>query len=350
MPQPTAIDLYAGAGGATQGLRDAGYNVLGAVENDEVAAKSYAANHQHVHLWTQDIRTLKATDVMRVLKIKRGDLSLLKACPPCQGFSSLAEGRAVIDEERNDLVLHTIRFVRALQPKTVLLENVPGLGRDERASILMEGLRRLGYTSRQYAVNALDYDVPQRRKRLIIVAARGLRTRLPDDLKPATVSEIPATVGSTFRALAAQQVADDALDRHRTLTAKTRRRVEAVPINGTRFDLPEDLQLDCHRKLGKSRSASGSYGRLRADEPAPTMTTRCTTPACGSFIHPTEHRGITLREAATLQTFPLNYTFYGYYDQIERQIGNAVPVRMAAALGLLVRNIRPGTDRTSITF
>lgn len=344
MPAPTAIDLYAGAGGATCGLREAGYKVLGAVENDAVAAKSYAANHDDVRLWTQDIRTLKATEVLRALELERGELSLLKACPPCQGFSSLAEGRAEVDEERNDLVLHTIRFVRALRPKAVMLENVPGLGRDERAATLMTALRGLGYATQQYAVNAVDYGVPQRRKRLIIVAARGLRTRLPRDLRSETAPKSPATVGSAFAALAAHQGAHDTLDRHRNLSDKTRRRVEAVPINGTRFDLPEDLRLDCHVKLGMSRSAAGSYGRLRADEPAPTMTTRCTTPACGSFIHPTEHRGITLREAATLQTFPHDYTFHGYYDQIERQIGNAVPVRMAAALGQIVRRISDGRD------
>lgn len=86
-------------------------------------------------------------------------------------------------------------------------------------------------------------------------------------------------------------------------------------------------------------SATGSYGRPRLDEPAPTMTTKCTTPACGSFIHPTEHRGITLREAATLQNIPANYTFFGTYGQIERQIGNAVPVKMAAALGTLVASV-----------
>lgn len=342
VPTPTAIDLYAGAGGATRGLRDAGYKVLGAVENDCVAAKSYTANHADVKLWTQDIRTLKATEVLRTLNLKRGELSLLKACPPCQGFSSLAEGRADVDEERNDLVLHTIRFVRALQPKTVMLENVPGLGRDQRASTLMGALRGLGYATKQYAVNAADYGVPQRRKRLIIIAARGLRTHLPEDLKPKTNQKVQSTVGAAFKALAAEQAADDALDRHRNLSDKTKRRVEAVPVNGTRFDLPEDLRLDCHVKLGRSRSATGSYGRLRADEPAPTMTTRCTTPACGSFIHPTEHRGITLREAATLQTFPHDYEFHGYYDQIERQIGNAVPVRMAAALGQIVWELTSG--------
>lgn len=134
----------------------------------------------------------------------------------------------------------------------------------------------------------------------------------------------------------------DPLDAHRKPTGQVLERIKAVPVNGTRFDLPPELQLACHKKLagGKERrSASTAYGRLRLDEPAPTMTTRCTTPACGRFIHPTEHRGITLREAAILQTFPVTYQFSGHYGAIERQIGNAVPVQMAKALGFVVASV-----------
>ncbi|CAD5140643.1 protein of unknown function [Microbacterium sp. Nx66] len=126
---------------------------------------------------------------------------------------------------------------------------------------------------------------------------------------------------------------------------------QAVRINGTRFDLPEDLQLDCHKRLVDDkgharRTATGSYGRVRSGEPAPTMTTRCTTPACGAFIHPVQDRGISLREAAAFQTFPATYTWLGSYGSVERQIGNAVPVWMAESLGrsvldLLNGNIRP---------
>lgn len=271
-----------------------------------------------------------------------GDLTLLKACPPCQGFSTLAEGRAVVDEHRNDLVLHTIRFVRAFQPRTVLLENVPGLGRDERAGRLLRALKGLGYASRQYKVNAVEFGVPQRRKRLIILARRGLRSALPDSLLPAAnqAASPDVSVGTAFAELAAAMETGDILNRGRTLSDKVRRRVAAVPVGGSRFDLPEELRLECHKRLdATSRSATGSYGRLRLDEPAPTMTTRCTTPASGSFIHPTENRGITLREAATLQTFPPTYKFSGHYGEIERQIGNAVPVRMAAALGGVVASL-----------
>lgn len=337
----TALDLFAGAGGATQGLRDAGFDVLGAVENDPAAAESYRLNHPDVRLWTDDIRRVTATSMRRDLNVGEGELTVLKACPPCQGFSTLAKGRVTANEKQNDLVLHTVRFVRTLRPQTVLLENVPGLGLDARASRLIEGLRALGYVARLYPVNAVEFGVPQRRKRLIILARRGLRSVLPEELSPVGLEggEAPTpSVGTAFEQLAKAMDPSDPLNRRRTLSDTVQRRVEAVPVGGTRFDLPEDLRLECHNRL-RARNATGSYGRLRLDEPAPTITTRCTTPACGSFIHPTEHRGITLREAATLQTFPVTYRFSGHYGEIERQIGNAVPVKMAAELGRIVSNL-----------
>lgn len=336
----TAIDLFAGAGGATQGLKDAGFRVLGAVENNSAAASSYALNHGEVELWAGDIRRVAASSMRARLGLKRGDLTLLKACPPCQGFSTLAEGRVTVDEHQNDLVIDTLRFVRALRPRAVMLENVPGLGRDMRARVMLDALSKAGYVARQYSVNAAQFGVPQRRKRLIILALRGKRQQLPETL-PADGLDCPTTVRSAFDELAEAlgPCPTDPLNVSRSLSPRVADRVRAVPVNGNRFDLPPEHQLDCHKRAGAGRNATAAYGRLKADKPAPTMTTRCTTPACGSFIHPTEDRGITLREAATLQTFPFDYRFSGSYGEIERQIGNAVPIRMAAALGEVVRSL-----------
>jgi len=331
--RPTAIDLFSGAGGATQGLVDAGFSVIGAVEFDSIASESYRLNHPSVRLWEQDIRGIRATTIARDLELKPGELGLLKACPPCQGFSTLAEGRINGDDPRNELVRHTIRFVRVLRPKAVLIENVPGLGRDRRSAELLDSLRRMGYNARVYHVNAVDFGVPQKRKRLIILALRGLRAALPETLTPADPEE-PRTVRQAFDQLASEVDPNDPLSVPRALPAAVLRRVEAIPAGGNRYDLPPDLQLDCHKKLadeGKS-GASGSYARLRWEDPAPTMTTRCTTPACGPFLHPELHRPLTLREAAVIQTFPASYQFAGRRGDIERQIGNAVPVKMAAAI------------------
>ncbi|MEV7865281.1 DNA cytosine methyltransferase [Streptomyces sp. NPDC088124] len=337
MTKPTAIDLFAGAGGATQGLVGAGFSVLGAVENDSDAAATHAKNHPGSHLWEADIRSLQASAMRRQLGLAPGELTLLKTCPPCQGFSSLASGKGLTDHERNDLVLHTVRFVRALMPQSVLLENVPGLGKDTRLQSVRDSLRSLGYVSMVYRFEASDFAVPQRRRRLIMLAVRGKRRILPQDI----TEVIPDLRGSVsvrvaFSELEAAKRVDDPLDRYRKSSDKVRRRIESIPIGGGRLDLPEEHQLDCHKKVG-AKHATASYGRIKWDSPASTMTTRCTTPACGTFVHPEQHRGITLREAATLQTFPTDYDFQGDYGSIERQIGNAVPVRMATVLGMAVR-------------
>lgn len=341
----TAIDLFAGAGGATSGLVEAGFDVVGAIEIDQTASQTYRLNHPETRLWTADIRRVPAATMLRELGLKPRELSLLKSCPPCQGFSSLAEGRVVADEERNDLVLDTLRFVRVMLPKAVLVENVTGLGRDARLPRLEAGLKELGYQVAIYRVNAADFGVPQRRRRLILLAIRGRKAVLPPSIEPPVCgngeSSERVTVRAALDALAGELRPDDALNRHRNLSDAALARVQAIPVGGSRFDLPDELQLACHRRVDRSgvKAATGSYGRLRLDEPGPTMTTRCTTPACGPFVHPLENRGLTLREAATLQTFPPTYQFSGGYDAIERQIGNAVPVRLAMQLGRLVSEL-----------
>lgn len=329
----TAIDLFAGAGGATEGLKRAGFNVLGAVEFDHEAARSFKLNHPMVAVWEDDIRKVSATEVRRDLGLRIGELTLLKACPPCQGFSTLAGNRVPTNDPRNELVKHTIRFVRELRPAAVLLENVPGLARDQRAKDTMEAMRGLGYAVKSYVVNAVDFGVPQKRRRLIILALRGLRSKLPESLTP-TDPEVPTSVREAFSTLMREVDSDDPLNQYVESGEKVMRRIRAVPVGGNRYDLPPHLQLDCHVRLDKGNGgASGSYGRMKWDSPSPTMTTRCTTPACGPFIHPDEDRAITLREAASLQTFPHNYQFSGGRTSVERQIGNAVPVLLASRIG-----------------
>lgn len=353
MRRPTAVDLFAGAGGASQGLTDAGFSVLGAVENDRTAGATLQRNHPALRVALADIRTVDENDFRDELGLRRGELTLLKACPPCQGFSSLASGE--VDSARNDLVLDVARFVRAFLPAAVLLENVPGLARDGRLTQLLAEIRELGYRTRQYVVQAADFGVPQLRKRLIVIAVRGADDdSLPDDLRALLPGEFDVSVSTAGDALSRIPVAglrNDPLNVARQSSPLVRQRIEAIPVGGNRFDLPEGLRLACHDRLEARgrRNATSAYGRIKADHPAPTMTTRCTTPSCGSFVHPTEHRGITLREAASLQTFPHDYMFEGSYGEIERQIGNAVPVKLAHALGVAVINILGTLHAPSLT-
>jgi len=335
-----AIDLFAGAGGATEGLKRAGFTILAAVELDETSAQSYGDNHPEVALTPESITDVDAHALRAELGLDEGELDLLNACPPCQGFSSLGNGDA--DDPNNELINEVWRFVDAFKPQCLLLENVPGLASDARLKALVDGATDLGYEVRQYRVDAADFGVPQHRRRLIVLAVSAdSGATLPADLLdelPADFDRTPRTVGDTLVDLGRSALVDDPLDRSRDHTKEVLARLRALPVNGTRFDLPPEHRLKCHDRLDK-RNATSSYGRLRSDEPASTLTTRCATPACGRFVHPTEPRGLTLREAATLQTFQPEYAFRGTFGQIERQIGNAFPAHLAHGIAVIASGV-----------
>jgi DNA (cytosine-5)-methyltransferase 1 len=341
---PTAVDLFAGAGGTTQGLKDAGFNVIAAIEINADAAESYRLNHPQVEVLERDIRRVQAPALARRLLADRR-LDLLTACPPCQGFSTL--GLNDRQDPRNTLIDSVRRFAESLRPRVIALENVPGLGADRRLGRLVEQLSE-SYRIARYVVDAAEFGVPQHRRRIIVLAVDRTLPAPPPNLVQALPEHFSVTVATAGDALAKAIDLDsitDPVQRARTPRPLTLQRIKAAPIGGGRADLPAELQLKCHTRL-KHTDATNIYGRIDPTKPAPTMTTRCTTPSCGRFIHPVEDRGLTLREAALLQSFPLQYRFDGGYDSIERQIGNAVPVRLASAIGEVVRGLLSGHPAT----
>lgn len=332
----TAVDLFAGAGGTTEGLKNAGFTILAAIENDPDAVATYRVNHSEVEVLDRDIRRVQAPALARRLRHER--VGLLTACPPCQGFSTLGAGDT--HDPRNELVMTVARFALNLRPWAILLENVPGLAPDNRLRALLDTFD--GYVVRTYLVDAVDFGVPQHRKRIIVLAVdKSLGVTPPSNLAELLPDEFDTTHRTSWSALAA--AADltediDAVHRARRSSPIVLRRIKSAPQGGGRADLPPELQLACHGRLNRS-DATSIYGRIDPDAPSPTMTTRCTTPSCGRFIHPYQDRGLTLREAALLQSFPLTYQFKGSHQSIERQIGNAVPVRLATALGRIVQKL-----------
>lgn len=340
MSDLTAIDLFAGAGGATRGLRDAGYSVIAAIENDRDACETYQANHPRTRLLQEDIEQVDPGQLRNELQLDVGQLTLITACPPCQGFSTL--GRGDRSDPRNDLVREIARFAGEFRPSVVLAENVPGLASDTRYAKMTRELESLGYLSETYIVNAAHFGVPQHRRRLICVAVdKKLAHVLPahlGDLLPDSFDKSPVDAVTALKQAGPVKTTTDILHRPRCHSRAVINRIRAIPQNGGRHDLPPKHQLACHKKIDR-HGASTVYGRIRTTGPAPTMTTRCTTPSCGRFVHPTENRGITLREAALLQTFPKTYVFNGSHQSIERQIGNAIPVRLADALGRVVSTL-----------
>lgn len=183
-----AIDLFCGAGGLTQGLKEAGFRVIGAVEKEPIVAETYKLNHSGVHLWNTDIQNLKAEEIISTLGIQKGQLDLLAGCPPCQGFSSMRtkNGASSVEDERNDLVFEMVRLVEELMPKAIMMENVPGLAKDPRMLKVLARLKSLGYHVDDETVQVHDiskYGVPQRRKRMILMTGLKKKIPLPNPIK-----------------------------------------------------------------------------------------------------------------------------------------------------------------------
>lgn len=337
MTKPTAIDLFAGAGGLTTGLKLAGYRVCAAVELDARAAETFRANHARVHLETADIRNVPCGPLMKKLGLKKGELDLLAGCPPCQGFSRLTKrnGATVESDERNDLVFEFIRFVAAFLPKAIMFENVPGLVRDSRFERIKSQLEALGYTIDAKVLDANDFKVPQRRQRLIVVGGRGrilVKHAAPERAKP-TIREALSVL-----TLPPGRSGDEIHDWPVHHSEYVQALIRAIPPNGgSRSALPAHLRLACHSKLAGFHDV---YGRMRWDGPSPTITSGCVNPSKGRFLHPVEHRAITLREASLLQGFPPTYRFFRKHGKaaIAGMIGNALPPPFIAAHARAIRN------------
>lgn len=322
MPGPSAVDLFSGAGGLTRGLVSAGFTVLGAIEMEPLAAESYRMNFPSVKLWESDITDIRVGQIRRRFELRRGELDLLAGCPPCEGFSRLRtlNGYRGDPDPRNDLVLHFVRFIRGLVPKTVLIENVPALATDPRLAEVTRALERLGYWWECRIVDAADFGVPQRRRRMLFVASRSGPVRF------ARASSRRATVRDFIATLPRPGQSGDPLHDHgEQRDPRVVSIIRQIPKDGgSRMDLPAELQLQCHRR---TQGFYDIYGRMAWDDVAPTITGGCVNPSKGRFLHPEEDRSITLREAALLQTFPPHHWFSlrrGKYAAAE-MIGNALP-------------------------
>ena len=319
----TAVDLFSGCGGMTEGLLQAGFNVIAAVEIDRSAAKAYMANHDKygVVLFEQDIRTLNTSEIVK--QLNEEPLHLLAGCPPCQGFSSVRRKnkKGAVADPRNELIHEYYRFVEELKPLTIMLENVSAIAEYDAFLEVVGKIKRLGYFVEYGIVDISRYGVPQRRKRLV------LHGSLLGAVKIAPPSNGLLTVRMAIGNLESVNMTKDPL--HKIFpnhTSEVSRRIELTPKNGgSRRDLPEEYTLKCHKKTGIG--FNDIYGRLGWDQTSSTITGGCLNPSKGRFLHPEENRCITAREAALLQTFPPDYIFPTDLPRqaIALMIGNALP-------------------------
>ena len=328
----TAIDLFCGSGAVTWGLKHAGFRVTAALDTDQTACATYRLNHPEVALFETDIKT---ADISEFQEACPEELSVLAICAPCQPFSSQNRKRRSADS-RTELIISSLPFVEAFRPAMIFLENVPRFGKEGIVGEFSSELLHLGYSIGPVAkVDAARLGVAQRRQRVMLVATDERRCHWQQayEIKEKT----PRTVADAIQGLPQPAIGrtDNLVDplhysrRHHALTLE---RLRHIPKNGGgRDSLPEVLRLNCHKAV-ETGSFPDTYGRMKWEDVAPTLTTGCTDLTRGRYVHPEHDRAITLREAARLQSFPDEYQFAGNATQIAAQIGNAVPPLMMAAI------------------
>lgn len=337
------IDLFAGAGGFSLAAKNSGINVVAAVEINPKACETYTANlveEGGTRLYQEDLRKLAPSDIASSHFPEGTECDLLLGGPPCQGFSVHRLNDAGVDDPRNELILRYFQFVRHLKPRVFLMENVPGLLWDRHKPFLKafyDKGKAAGYKLHApVVIDARDYGVPQRRKRVFVLGIRK-------DVKLTINWPPPPSHGS-----AKAREEDRDLLPWNTAAEVFRLAIPAKDENNIHMNHSPDL-VDVFRRTppnGGSRSDSGRilschkghdghsdvYGRIDPSQPGPTMTTACVNPSKGRFVHPTKHHGITLRHAARFQTFPDSFVFKGGLMAGGEQIGNAVPIRLAEVL------------------
>lgn len=341
----SAVDLFCGAGGLTHGLIQAGIKVEAGIDIDGQAEFAYTANNPGARFLHWDLSRKNSRSIKKLFR--RGKLRLLAGCAPCKPFSKLTNG--IKNHDDWDLLEFFGRFVKGIVPDLVTMENVPELAeRGKEVFLRFVGtLEKLDYDIDWRIVNCSEYGVPQSRRRLVLLASRVGKIVIPQGSysRASQWKTVRQTVGDLRQLKIGESDPDDPLHVAPLLSPLNLKRLQATPHDGgTRQEWPDNLVLDCHRKKSGERYFS-IYGRMWWDKPAPTMTTLCTGIGNGRFGHPKQDRSITLREAALFQSFPRRYEFWPLKQKLNKSavsklIGNAVPPKLAKALGKeIIRHI-----------
>jgi DNA (cytosine-5)-methyltransferase 1 len=347
------VDLFSGAGGMSLGAQRAGVRVKVAVDANPYAARTFASNHPDVVMMCKPIQEIKCVELQR-----RGSELVVFGGPPCQGFSTSNQRTRSSENPLNWLFKEYVRITRDLRPDWIVFENVPGMvvtegGRFLRAVLL--AFQQLGYQTKHFVLNAAKFGVPQNRSRLFIVGSlrngnltipigndevvtvRDAIADLPVLRNGSSVSELPYRCpprSSYARSLRVRlrRCSNHLVSRNAEHIV---RRYAHVPQGGNWEDIPEN-QMDSYSD--RSRCHTGIYRRLVYDSPAIVI---------GNFrknmlIHPTQNRGLSVREAARLQSFPDDFVFTGSIGFQQQQVGNAVPPRLAQAVFASLMRARSG--------
>jgi DNA (cytosine-5)-methyltransferase 1 len=345
---PKVADLFCGIGVGSLGFVKAGFEIAAAVDIDARGCAIYERN-LGIAPKVGDLRRISGHEILDGAGLQKGDLDLCTACPPCQPFSSLRKTR--LEKGQRDTRKSLLRVfadrVEELFPKIIILENVRGLTVGPNMRFLHEFLhrvQRLGYACDYDVLDSVNFGIPQHRQRLILIGSRISAPALPaashfsprESEGASNWRTVRGAIGDLPPLNAGERDAVDPLHQAAAHAPNVLEIIRNIPRNGGgRSSLPKKLWLPCHKKLAKKkqRGAESIYGRMRWDAPSPTITTRSHAPSCGRFVHPDQDRGITLREAARLQTIPDDFEITGTKDEIGMWIGNAFPAIFSEALG-----------------
>lgn len=349
--KPKVVDIFSGIGCASLGFKKAGFELAAALEIDPLRCEIYEKNLRLKPL-QRDIMRINGKMLLEHAGLRRGGKFCVVGCPPCQSFSKLSDttGVNVLSDPRSKYVSKFARIIEEMKPAAVVFENVFWMIDGPGQKFFDHYIRKMtkaGYYTDFETINAANFGVPQNRRRVVAISIRKkfLKKKTKKELKKffKTKMDRPKTVRSAIKDLKplrpGQVDKNDSLHFARNHDPKVLKLIKNIPKNGgSRRDLPKRLWLNCHKKI--KHGADSVYGRMRWNSPSTTMTCRCTTPSCGRFIHPSQNRGISLREAARLQTIPDNFKLAATNRQkAEEMIGDAVPVRLAQRIGAVVLQV-----------
>jgi DNA (cytosine-5)-methyltransferase 1 len=354
--KPIGIDLFAGAGGLSLGLSQAGFDMKIGIEMDKYSAETLQKNHKDMKVEPKDITTItKKEQIIQILDsadVKINEIDLIAGGPPCQGFSNSNRNTRSITNPKNELYKDYFRFVKFIQPETFLFENVAGL-RTLNDGAVLRSIIKLGklykYKIQERTVNACSYGVPQNRSRIFIIGTKekaddffeidsptSVSTKqaindLPKLENGNTVDEMPF---SKYTGLSNYQLImreNNGSNSHNNLVTMNSplilKRYEHIGQGENWSKIPKKMM---HNYSNLNNCHSGIYYRLKWNEPSIVISNY----RKNMLIHPEENRGLSVREAARLQSFPDDYKFYGPLGYQQQQVANAVPPLLAKKIGI----------------
>jgi DNA (cytosine-5)-methyltransferase 1 len=331
-----AIDLFCGAGGLSYGLRKAGVDVLAGIDIDPACTFPFEENIGATFL-KESVSDVSGVTLAE--KFTGKAIRLLAGCAPCQPFSTHNRGKDTSGDAKWGLLYEFSRIVEELAPELITMENVPNLRGQSVFKDFVKKLESLKYNVSHKIVDCPKYGIPQRRRRLVLLASKfGPVSLIRETHVDGQYESVRKTISELPALGAGESDENDSLHKARSLTPVNLERIRNSVPGGTWLDWPESLRSPCHQR-DKGASFKSVYSRMTWDEPSPTITTQCFNFGTGRFGHPEQDRSITLREAALLQTFPRSYKFTpenkeAHFATVGRLIGNAVPPRLGEIIGI----------------